>query len=118
MARTCSVITKSDANPLKDTIEWYFNNQDDPNDQATITTTTHIFKVKINTLCTAIQRRLTPVKELKQPMRQSPFLKPHQVEALLSHIKTQAYNGNLLNKAMFLKAATYLYGDNTKPSLQ
>ncbi|RFU27827.1 hypothetical protein B7463_g8520, partial [Scytalidium lignicola] len=117
MARTRSAMTKSDANPLKDAIEWYFNNQDDPNDQATITATVRIFKVKINILHAAIQRRLTPVKGLKQPMGQSPFLKPHQVEALLSHIKTQVYDDNLLNKAMFLRAAIYLHGDNTEPSL-
>ncbi|RFU26472.1 hypothetical protein B7463_g9863, partial [Scytalidium lignicola] len=113
-----SIMTKPDDKQLKDAIDWYFTNQEDPTDRATVTATACIFNVKINTLRKAIQRRLKPTKKATQSRGRSSFLKPHQIKALRSHIKTQAYDNNPLNRAILLKVATFLHKDNTEPSIQ
>ncbi|RFU24886.1 hypothetical protein B7463_g11456, partial [Scytalidium lignicola] len=112
MPRTSSAMI---AQRLDEAIEWYFDNQD-PEDSATITATARIFNLKINTLRKAIQRHSTPTKGSKQGKGQPPFLKPHQIDALCSHITTQAYDGNPLNKAMLMRAAKHLHGTDKEPS--
>ncbi|RFU25628.1 hypothetical protein B7463_g10700, partial [Scytalidium lignicola] len=78
--------------------------------------TAHIFKLKVNTLRKAIQRQLTPIKKANKPSGRPPFLKPHQIEALCAHIRTQAYDGNPLNRVMVIRAATRLNSSGEEPS--
>ncbi|RFU24607.1 hypothetical protein B7463_g11729, partial [Scytalidium lignicola] len=93
---------------LKEAVQWYLDNQNDPDNRATVTATANIFKLKVNTLRKAIQCQLTLIQKANKPCGRPSFLKPYQIEALCTHIQTQAYDGNPLNRAMVIRAATHL----------
>ncbi|RFU24518.1 hypothetical protein B7463_g11830, partial [Scytalidium lignicola] len=101
---------------LQEAMQWYFDNQKDLNDRATVVATACIFKLKVNTLRKAIRRESTTRKARNLGGRPS-FLKPHQIEVLNAYIRKQAYDGNLLNRAMVIRAATHLNGNGEEPSM-
>ncbi|RFU32110.1 hypothetical protein B7463_g4223, partial [Scytalidium lignicola] len=73
---------------LKEAVRWYLDNQNDPDNRATVTATANIFKLKVNILRKAIQRQLTPIQKANKPRGRPSFLKPYQIEALCAYIRT------------------------------